>query len=56
MNNKNIKKSRNSVGRPKYIPNTKQLKELFKQVADKTITNEDGWKMARLSARQNGMN
>lgn len=38
MENKNIKKSK---GRPAYIPNIKQLKELYKQVADKTITNEE---------------
>lgn len=29
------------VGRPKYQPNPIQLKELYKQVADKKITNEE---------------
>ena len=43
MENKNIKKSK---GRPQYIPNIKQLKELYKQVADKTITNEEAWRQA----------
>ncbi len=43
MENKNIKKSK---GRPKFEPNVKQLKDLYKQVADKTITNEEGWKIA----------
>lgn len=43
MENKNIKKSK---GRPAYIPNIKQLKELYKQVADKTITNEEAWRQA----------
>ena len=43
MENKNIKKSK---GRPKFEPNVKQLKDLYKQVADKTITNEQGWRIA----------
>lgn len=43
MGNKNIKKSK---GRPKFEPNVKQLKDLYKQVADKTISNEEGWKIA----------
>lgn len=43
MENKKIKKSK---GRPKYQPNIKQLKCLFKQVADKTITNEEAWRQA----------
>ena len=29
------------VGRPKYEPNIKQLKQLFEQVLEKTITNEE---------------
>lgn len=45
MENKNIRKSK---GRPKFEPNVKQLKDLFRQVADKTITNEQGWNLARL--------
>lgn len=38
MENKNIKKSK---GRPKFEPNVKELKNLFLQVAAKTITNEE---------------
>lgn len=44
MENKKLKKSK--IGRPKYQLNKKLLKSLFKQVADKTITNEQGWKIA----------
>ena len=29
------------AGRPKYQPNIEQLKQLFKQVSEKTITNEE---------------
>lgn len=43
------------VGRPKYKPDIEQLKQLFKKVADKTITNEEGWRSARLSARHYGI-
>lgn len=43
MENLKIKKSK---GRPKYQPNIKQLKCLFKQVSDKTITNEEAWRQA----------
>ena len=44
-----MQKLRNKkVGRPKYEPNIKQLQQLFKQVADKTITNEEAWILARL--------
>ena len=43
MKNENIRKSK---GRPQYTPNIKQLKELYKQVADKKITNEDAWRQA----------
>lgn len=35
------------IGRPKYQPNIEQLQDLFKQVAEKTITNEEGWKLAK---------
>lgn len=35
------------IGRPKYQPNIEQLQELFKQVAEKTITNEEGWILAK---------
>lgn len=45
MENLKIKKSK---GRPAYTPDLHQLQDLFRQVADKTITNEDGWKLARL--------
>lgn len=41
-------KEKLNVGRPKYKPNKKLLKNLFKQVEDKTITNEQGWILARL--------
>ena len=43
MKNKNIKKSK---GRPQYTPNIEQLKKLYKQVADKRITNEEAWLQA----------
>lgn len=35
------------VGRPKYEPNIKQLKQLFEQVSEKTITNEEAWRSAK---------
>ena len=40
------------AGRPKYQPNIEQLQQLFKQVEDKTITNEEAWNLARLSKDQ----
>lgn len=40
MENKNLK-IKKSKGRPKYKPNIKQLKELYRQVKDKKITNEE---------------
>lgn len=43
---KNLKINKKSKGRPKYKPNIKQLKELYSQVADKTITNEEAWRQA----------
>ena len=47
MNNQNLKiKETNKRGRRKYQPNVEQLKELYKQVEDKTITNEEGWRQA----------
>lgn len=36
------------AGRPKYLPNIEQLMELYQQVEEKTITNEQGWILARL--------
>lgn len=45
MENKNIKKSK---GRPKYQPNIEQLQKLYSQIVNKKITNEEGWKKARL--------
>lgn len=36
------------VGRPKYEPNIKQLKHLFKQVTDKTITNEERLEVSKM--------
>lgn len=41
MENKNLKKSK---GRPKFEPNVKQLKKLYKQIAAKKITNEEAWR------------
>ncbi len=38
MENLKIKKSK---GRPQYHPNIEQLKELFREVANKKITNEE---------------
>lgn len=40
------------AGRPKYLPNIKQLKELYQQVKEKTITNEQGWVLARLQKNE----
>lgn len=40
MENKNLKIKRKK-GRPAYAPDFSQLQDLFKQVADKTITNEE---------------
>ena len=40
MKNEKLKNKR-TVGRPAYIENIQQLTELFKQVANKTITNEE---------------
>lgn len=52
-----MKKLKNKkVGRPKYQPNIEQLKQLFKQVADKTITNEKRLEVSTVVKRQNGMN
>lgn len=42
----NLKINKKLKGRPAYIPNIKQLKELYSQVADKTITNEEAWRQA----------
>lgn len=39
MKNKKLKNRK--VGRPKYNENIEQLKQLFKQVKDKKITNEE---------------
>ena len=45
MNNQNLKiKEKNKRGRRKYQPNMEQLQELYKQVADKTMTNEEAWR------------
>lgn len=45
MENKKLKNKK--IGRPKYQPNIEKLQELFKQVAEKTITNEQGWILAK---------
>ena len=44
------------VGRPKYQPNIEQLKQLFKQVSEKTITNEERMANCKMSVKQSGMN
>ena len=45
MKKQNLKiKEKNKRGRRKYQPNIEQLKELYKQVENKTITNEEGWR------------
>lgn len=36
------------VGRKPYIADTKLLKDLYIKIANKEITNEQGWKIARL--------
>ena len=36
------------VGRKPYIADTKLLKNLYIKIANKEITNEQGWKIARL--------
>lgn len=42
-----MEKLKNSkIGRPKYQPNIKQLQKLYRQVANKTITNEEAWILA----------
>ena len=46
MENKKLKKSKNGVGRPKYVADVEQLRQLFKQVSEKAITNEEGWNIA----------
>lgn len=46
---KDIKlKSKRSKGRPAYIPDLRQLQDLFKRIDNKEITNEQGWQIARL--------
>ena len=45
MENINIKRLK---GRPQYIPKIEELKELFTQVENKTMTNEEAWNLARL--------
>ena len=35
------------VGRPKYIPKVSQLRELYKKIESKEITNEQGWRIAK---------
>ena len=36
-----------TVGRPKYQPQMEKLQELYRKGAEKTITNEQGWHIAR---------
>ncbi len=47
MENKNIKINKKR-GRPKYYENIVQLKQLFKQVKDKKITNEERLEVSTL--------
>lgn len=44
----NKKTSKRSKGRPKYIADIPKLKELYKRIDNKEITNEQGWQMARV--------
>ena len=44
MENINTKRLK---GRPQYCPDSGQLKDLFSQVAKKTMTNEEAWKSAK---------
>ena len=44
------------AGRPKYQPNIEQLKQLFKQVSEKTITNEERLEISSVVKRPNGTN
>lgn len=46
MENKNT--SKRSKGRPKYIADIPKLKELYKKINNKEITNEQGWNLVRL--------
>lgn len=39
-------KSKKSKGRPAYVPNICQLKELYKKIDDGELTNEQGWQIA----------
>ena len=43
------------VGRPKYEPNIKQLKQLFEQVLEKTITNEKRLEDSKMSVKHYGI-
>ena len=44
----NLKIKKNKIGRLKYIPNLKQLKELYKKIESKEITNEERLANSRL--------
>ena len=35
------------IGRKAYIADTKLLKELYVKIANKEITNEQGWRIAK---------
>lgn len=51
-----MKKLKNKkVGRPKYEPNIKQLKQLFEQVSEKTITNEERMANSKMSVKHYGI-
>ena len=44
------------VGRPKFEPNIEQLKHIFEQVLEKTITNEERLEVSSVVKRSNGTN
>lgn len=41
--------NKRSKGRPQYIPKIEELKELFKQVENKKITNEERLEVSKMS-------
>lgn len=53
MKNKKLKNKKR--GRPKYVPNIEKLRELYKKIDNNELTNEQCWKIARLSVRPCGL-
>ena len=39
-------KNKKSKGRPQFVPDTKQLRQLFIKVKNKELTNEQAWMLA----------